>query len=173
MAFSDKVQIGVVRVRRTENRPSHAKGAAMKKLLGWFCLVSALLGLIWQGLSPILSAPWQMTLTRIENGVPQKPRVLNDAPVIFLGHNVRAELGSHIVVTERGADLVGSGGWYVESDEDALLRQVAWWMMFAASALAGVYFLRSARQESRKAGPAAPKNGGGIRLVNGSPSASS
>ena len=127
----------------------------MKKLLGWFCLGSALLGLIWQGLSPILSAPWQVTLTRIENGVPQKPRVLND-PVVFLGNNVRAEPGSHIVVTERGADLVGSGGWYVESDEDALLRQVAWWMMFASSATAGVYLLRSARQESRKAEPAAP-----------------
>ena len=81
----------------------------MKKLLGWFCLVSALLGLIWQGLSPILSAPWQVTLTRIENGVPQKPKVLND-PVVFLGNNVRAEPGSHIVVTEHGAELVGSGG---------------------------------------------------------------
>ena len=143
----------------------------MKKLLGWFCLVSALLGLIWQGLSPILSAPWQVTLTRIENGVPQKPRVLND-PVVFLGNNVRAEPGSHIVVTEHGAELVGSGGWYVESDEDALLRQVAWWMMFAASAMAGVYLLRSARLENRKPEPATTKSGGGIRLVNGSPPAS-
>ena len=144
----------------------------MKKLLGWFCLGSALLGLIWQGLSPILSAPWQVTLTRIENGVPQKPRVLSD-PIIFLGNNVRAEPGSHLVVTDRGVELVGSGGWYVESDEDAFLRQVAWWMMFASSAVAGVYLLRSARLDARKAGLAAPKNGGGIRLVNGSPSASS
>lgn len=137
----------------------------MRKSLAWFCIGAALLGLIWQGLSPILSAPWQMTMTRIENGVPQETRLLKERPLIFLGNNVRAELGSTLVVTERGVDLVGSGGWYVESDEDAFLRQVAWWMMFAASLGAGIHLLCSLRRERKNAQAAALKNGGGIKLV--------
>lgn len=122
----------------------------MKKILAFFCLGVALFALIGQGLVMMDSTPWQLSISRIENGV-EIPVKLPEPKIVFIGHGVSAEEGSIVLVAGDGIELMGPGGFYRESKEATVLRHIVWWAMFAACLIAGLYLLRAVRRERKEA----------------------